>query len=168
MNLFLVRHAIAVAREEFDGSDDALRPLTKRGRERMRLAVKGLRRILPGIDILATSPLVRARETAEIIAAGIPSCPQPSDVEALIPEANPLDLAAWLGEQENGANIVAVGHEPSLALATSWLLAGVDGPFLSFKKGGVCRLSFDEPPGPASASLLWLLTPRQLRRMSRS
>ena len=68
MNILVIRHAIAADRErhaeQHDGEDDGLRPLTARGRKRMREGARGLRRLVPKIDLLATSPLTRAAQTA--------------------------------------------------------------------------------------------------------
>ena len=71
MQVLVVRHAIAEQREEFarTGKDDSQRPLTHDGRRKMRRGAVGLRAVVPAIDVLATSPLLRAVQTAEILAA---------------------------------------------------------------------------------------------------
>jgi phosphohistidine phosphatase len=171
MDLLMIRHAIAERRAEFGqgpgAAGDELRPLSARGRERMRRAARGLERLVPEVDALATSPLVRARETAEILAERIEGFPAPTLLDGLAPDGRWDDLLAWLREREPGARIAWVGHEPSLSTSASRLLSGLDRSFLTFKKGGVAHLAFDGPPAPGAADLLWLVTPGQLQRLGR-
>lgn len=162
----MIRHAIAEPGGGPEGVPDALRPLSARGRVKMRRAARGLERLVPELDGLATSPLVRARQTAEILAEDLEGFPSPAVLEALAPDGRWEDLVAWLGGQEPGARVAWVGHEPSLSTAASRLLSGLDRSFLRFKKGAAALLAFDAAPAPGAARLLWLATPGQLRRLS--
>ncbi len=163
----MIRHAIAEPREESPGDDEELRPLNDRGRRRMRLAARGLSYLVPELDVLAASPLLRAGQTAEILAKELVRCPPPTVIEELTPGAASAGFLSWLERQEPAARVAVVGHEPSLSLAASWLLSGLDRSLVAFKKGGAALLTFDGAPASAGARLLWLLTPGQLRRIAR-
>ena len=166
VQLLLIRHAIAEDRLSSDasGASDAARPLTARCRRRMQRASAALVVMLPAMDLLVSSPLVRARETADIIAFEYPNVRRHVSCE-LAPAGRREELAAWLDAQ--GVETAAlVGHEPDLGDLASWLLADRAPGFISFKKGGACLLECRRPTGPASASLRWLLTARQLRVLS--
>ena len=168
MLLLIIRHAIAVEREEFarSGQDDSLRPLTDEGRAKMRKVTQGLTRLIPGVDVLATSNLTRATETAAIVATAYDGM-EAVVVDALSPERQPAAFLQWLRGQKLQAVIAAVGHEPHLGTLASWLLAGKDRSFITFKKGGICLLEFARTPRAGDAALHWLLTPRQLRDLAR-
>lgn len=171
MQLLVIRHAIAEDREEFArmGEDDALRPLTTEGRRKMRRVARGLRREVPALATLASSPLVRAYQTASIVAEeyGIGAV-EIADVFA--PEV-PLEGAlGWVADAAHAAagdEIVAVvGHEPHLGAFVTMLLAGREEPMLELRKGGACLLDLPSSPRPGEARLLWLATAGQLRRLA--
>jgi phosphohistidine phosphatase len=169
VKLLLIRHAPAEDREEFarTGRDDGERPLTARGRERMQRAARALPGLLPRLDAIATSPLVRARETAEIVARAYGG-PEPVAVAALAPGRRPEELAEWLGGCAGAESLAAVGHEPDLGRAITWLLCGRSRSLLELKKGAAVLLDLSEPIGRSSAVLLWALQPGQLRRLPAS
>jgi len=167
MRLLLIRHAIAEEREDFarTGKDDRLRPLTDEGRKKMKQAARGLRSLVPEIDLLATSPLTRAAQTGAILDSvfgGIDVV----EVDELSPETTPEELLRWL-RQQKGKLIAGVGHEPSLSQILGWLLTGTDRRLFAFRKGGACLLEFgDGEPAAGTATLLWALTPAQLRMLA--
>lgn len=166
MKLLLIRHAIAEESEDFakTGKDDRLRPLTDEGRKKMKQAAKGLREIAPQIDLLATSPLTRAAQTGAILDSVYGGLKE-VEIEELAPEATPNDFLRWLRKQEAEC-IAAVGHEPSISLILSWFLTGTERRVHSFRKGGACLLEFTGEVGAGTATLLWALTPAQLRDLS--
>ena len=169
MKLLVIRHAIAEERDEFafTGRPDSERPLTKEGRDRMRRAAAGLAEVVERIDVLATSPWTRAAQTADIVAAaygGIDVAP----VEELTAEHAPDDLLPWLREQGDESTVAIVGHEPHLGFLVGWLLTGRHESFVELKKGAACLLSFDDPPAPGNATLLWALAPAQLRALRKA
>lgn len=169
MQLLLVRHAIAMEREEFEptGLPDSERPLTAAGRVKMAEACRGLRREIESLALLASSPFLRARETADIIAAAYPSV-QRAETPTLIPEEPPLAFARWLAAHESEGSdgvIAAVGHEPHLGDLAAWLIAGDATGALAFRKGGAALIEFDDAPLKGSGVLRWLMTPGQLRRL---
>lgn len=165
MQLLMIRHAIAETPEEFaaSGADDGLRPLTKDGRRKMAAGAKGLRRLVPALDVLAASPLVRAQQTAAIVAeryGDIPIVTTP----ALQPDGKPSAFLSWLRTQE-GDVVAAVGHEPHLGVLVTWLLTGLAESRVPLGKGGACLLEFASRPQKGDAKLRWALTPGQLRRI---
>ena len=167
MQLLIIRHAIAEDREAFaaSGQDDSERPLTKDGRKKMRRAAAGLAEVAPAVDLLATSPFVRATQTADIIAAALRRPPTHS-VDALTPERPASDFVKWLQEVEDAAVVAAVGHEPHLGRLVGWLATARKQPFMELRKGGACLLDLGAAPAPGTAHLVWALTPKQLRRLA--
>ena len=166
MKLLLLRHAIAEDQEEFSrtGKDDRLRPLTPEGRKKMKQGAKGLRTIVPGIDLLATSPLTRAAQTGAIVDSIYGGLAE-VEIEELAPEATPADFLRWLRKQK-AETVAVVGHEPSISLILSWLLTGTERRIFSFRKGGACLIEFTGEVGAGTATLLWTLTPGQLRDLA--
>jgi len=163
--LLLVRHAIAEDRGEFarSGRPDGERPLTAKGIRRMRLAARGLREELAELAVLATSPLVRAVETAEILAEAFDGI-RVERVNALA-QGPPDAVLAWYRGVAEAGTVAAVGHEPYLGAWASWLLAGPAADFVAFKKGGACLLEFPGRIEPGGAVLRWHLGPSQLRAL---
>jgi phosphohistidine phosphatase len=167
MRLLIVRHAIAEERQDFHGrsADDALRPLTADGAAKMRRGARGLRQLVPELEVLSTSPLVRARQTAEILAEAYPGVPI-EVAEPLAPGHPPAEALEWLRRRRVAA-AAAVGHEPGLSFLASWLIAAGERSALELKKGAACLV--DLPRLAAGAgTLLWLAPPRMLRRFGES
>ena len=167
MQLLVIRHAVAEEREEFakTGEPDEQRPLTPGGSRKMRIAARGLPRLVQEVDILATSPLVRAADTAAIVAEVYGKL-TPELLEALRPRARPQTFLRWLRGQPATCTVAIVGHEPHLGRLVSWLLASGEGSFVQLKKGGACLLELPERPRAGAATLKWLLTPWQLRQLA--
>jgi phosphohistidine phosphatase len=166
MQLLVIRHAIAEEREEFaaSGRDDSERPLTKHGRRQMKRVAKGLRRTLKSIDVLGASPLVRAQQTAAIVAEEYGEMPV-ATVPSLAPESEPEEFAAWLGRQRLAEVVGAVGHDPHLGMLVTWLLAGRMEPRVEIEKGGAVLLEVEGAPRDSCATLLWALAPGMLVRL---
>lgn len=164
MDLLIIRHAIATERDAHSGADDDARPLTDEGRKKMRRVAQGLRTIVPKIAVLASSPLVRARETAEIVADAYGGLPVEA-VPALRPATPPAALADWLNHRETDEVVAVVGHEPHLSTTVGWLLSGTPRSLIELKKGAACVLAADQTWGPGTAILRWALSPGQLRAL---
>ena len=166
MKLLVIRHAIAEDRDKFaeEGQSDDQRPLTESGERKMKKAAKGLHSVVDGIDHLATSPLTRAGQTADIVSSEF-DIGGAEVIPSLVPEAKPEDFAAWLASQTGKDVIAIVGHEPHLSSLVTWFLTGAPGSRIELKKGGACLVEFDSTPTAGSGTLLWLMTPRQLRRL---
>ena len=166
MQLLVIRHAIAEDRATFarSGLDDAQRPLTEEGRDRMALAAAGLRSLVGKLDLIVASPLTRARQTAEVVAEAYDGMPVETSV-VLSPGHQPEDVIQWLEHHAAHERIAIVGHEPDLSDLVSVLLLDEGASFFVFKKGGACLLDFAGRIGPGDATLRWLLRPKQLRAL---
>jgi phosphohistidine phosphatase len=161
MDLLVIRHGQAEPRGE--GGSDASRRLTDDGRKKLRRSAKGLRRLVPELDGLISSPLVRAVETAGIVSEAYGGLAV-EESPFLEPEREPKELGGWLAERSAGT-LAIVGHEPLLSHAVSWFLSGLRTSFLDLKTGGACLLSFPDEIGAGRARLIFAVTPWQLRRM---
>jgi len=162
MQLVLIRHARAEERMLF--KRDRTRALTQDGQRRMRKAARGLHALLPGLTLIATSPLLRARQTAEIVAAVYPGIDTVS-LPALSPGVAPRAVLAWLRAQPADATLALVGHEPDLGLLAGWLLSGKQTGFVQFKKGAAALIEFADAPAAGKGTLAWLLTAAQLAEL---
>jgi len=165
VNLLVVRHGIAIEREDWQG-DDELRPLTDDGVRKMRKAADGLHAIIDVIDIVAASPLVRAQQTAHLVAEPF-GLTQVETLETLQPEADPDDLISWLADFGESDTIAIVGHEPHLSTLVTFLMTGQRRSRIELKKGAACMLRFDDTARAGDAILVWALPPAQLRALAR-
>lgn len=166
MDVLVVRHAIALDRAEAEaqGVPEAERPLTSEGRTRMKGVARGLAKRVPELGALISSPWLRAKETAALLAAryrGLDCI----ETEALLPEAEPQALRQVLLEHAHHGVVAVVGHEPHLSGWVSWCLTGETRPLLALRKGGACLLRFDGPLAAGGGRLEWLLTPALARRL---
>ena len=166
MKLLMIRHAIAEEREDFarTGKDDRLRPLTDEGRKKMKQNARGLKKLAPDIDLLATSPLTRAAQTGAVLDSVFDGLNE-VEIEELSPEADPQQFLRWLRKRKEEC-VAVVGHEPSISLILSRLLTGAERRIFAFRKGGACLLEFPDDVGAGEATLLWALTPAQLRALA--
>lgn len=166
MKLLLIRHAVAEEREDFarTGKDDSLRPLTDEGRKKMKQAARGLKSLVPEVDLLATSPLTRAAQTAAILDSVYGGLNE-VEIGELAPEVSPVEFLSWLRRQTPEV-VAAVGHEPSISLIVSLLLTGTEKRVFAFRKGGACLLEFAGEVGAGTATLLWALSPALLRYLA--
>jgi phosphohistidine phosphatase len=130
----------------------------------MRKGANRLRSQLDTIDLLASSPQLRARETAEIVARAFGNLPVLERPD-LSPD-NPLEpTLTWLGTPPTTDTLALVGHVPQLTLLAGILITGMPQPLFSLKKGGVALLDFTTTVEPGAGRLIWLLTPAQLRSL---
>jgi phosphohistidine phosphatase len=167
MKLLVVRHAAAADKDEFarTGKSDDLRPLTPAGKREMRDVARGIREVVSEVHALATSPLVRAVQTAEILGDAYDR--KPVSVEWLRPEAPYEDFAQWARSHREKEMVAIVGHEPHLSGLVSWLLASSKQSLLELKKAAACLLEVEDASGPSSATLLWSMAPKHLRAIGR-
>ena len=168
MKLLVVRHALAEDRVAFaaTGATDALRPLTVRGTERFALAAKGIARVAPTLELIASSRLLRAVQTAEAIFAEC-GADDTALVDELDPSAPPEAVERWLSKRE-ARRACIVGHEPNLGLFVSWLLGAGDGEeCVRLGKGSACLVELHGKPSPGAGQLLWLLDEKHLRDLGR-
>jgi len=166
VHLYLVRHGIAVPYGTPGVSSDASRKLTPAGVKKIRRSAQALARLRVVIDEIWTSPLVRARQTAELLAEELTSKAPVRVVDALRPDGEFNALTDELQQHLEQAGIAMVGHEPDMGQLASYLLTGVRSSNLRFKKGGVaCIEVYDLKPPTPRCQLRWLLTPKQMGAM---
>ena len=124
MQLLVVRHALAEEREIFvqTGKPDDMRPLTSKGKSKMRKNAQGIVKLVPHINVLATSPLVRAMQTSEILLKEYLNTPQET-LAALSPRGAKQAVLTWLQAQPTQNVIALIGHEPDLGELVSWFLS---------------------------------------------
>lgn len=169
MELIIVRHGIAETLGKRNEFSDEKRLLTAEGRSRMREIVKGLTKLGIEVDSVVSSPLARALETAEILAAGIGF--NKKDIktsENLSPGSACEKLFAEIKSRPGAESIVLVGHQPDLGILISKVIHGTGYASLQLKKGSVCCVNVTETVPTLRGDLMWLLTPRQLRLLSKS
>ena len=162
--LYLVRHGLAEERGEL-WPDDSKRPLTEEGMSSLRKSARGLARLGVALDVVLTSPLVRTRQTAEIIAGGFDPRPAVVNVESLTPDGTYAAVVADLEKHARKNRIGLVGHEPAIGELAARLI-GSRHP-IEFKKGAVCRIDVDAIPPGGLGDLRWLLTPKILRSLKK-
>ncbi len=164
MQLYVVRHAEAEDAAP-RGGGDAARRLTSDGRRDFSRVVCGLAALEPELTRILTSPLVRARETAEILHEQLPG-PAPEEWPLLAPGGSLERLLLQL--RGAGDAVAVVGHEPGLGRLVSLAVAGCAGDGTPLRKGGVVRIDFDGTPKPGAGRLVWMMTPKLLRRVGRA
>jgi phosphohistidine phosphatase len=162
--LHLIRHGLAEERGDA-WPDDTKRPLTEQGMARLRRSARALARLGTIVDVVLTSPLVRTRQTAEIMAAAFSPHPSLTNVDALAPGGTPPAIAAEIEKQNRRHRILIVGHEPLIGELAAWLI-GARNP-IEFKKGGICRIDVDGSTLRGGGALRWMLTPKILRNLKK-
>lgn len=164
MQALLVRHAIAEDAAAFRGADRD-RPLSEEGRRRFRRGAEAIAALVPELALVATSPLVRARETAEMIVA---ACRRAKLCEsaALAPEGEAADVLTWLSSERAAAAVALVGHEPNLSRLEGLLLTGAERTLAEFRKGGAALIDFPDRIAAGRGVLAWHLTAGQLRELA--
>jgi phosphohistidine phosphatase len=166
MKLYIVRHAIAAPHGTPNMPDDD-RPLTEEGIEKMHQIAEGLRSLEYVPDLILSSPLPRARQTAEILVSVFE--PKRSNLKllhALAPSGSHRELyRAIASYKQKLESLMLVGHQPYLGEIAGEMAWGSPEHFLELKKGGVCVLELRDFGTPPSGSLVSLLTPSVLRRI---
>ena len=163
LEIYLVRHAVAAERGP-KYPDDRSRPLTPEGVKRFRESVKGLSKFGVEIDIVLTSPLVRARDTATLLASALKPKPSIEQVEALAPGGRHVAIVEAIKAAKRQRRIALVGHEPDLGEFAARLLGSRGG--VEFKKGAICLIDVDSATPGGPGTLRWFLPPRALRALS--
>jgi phosphohistidine phosphatase len=165
MDLYLVRHAIAFDRDPVTWAVDAERPLTPDGVTKFRQAARGLRTLVPKVDVVLSSPWRRAWDTALLLQSEA-KWPAPQSCDALT-GSDIAALLAAIAAHDEARSVALVGHEPHLsAFGTSLLFPLAEAAVIEMKKGGVAYIETAGPAAGSSAILRWLLPPRILRRLA--
>ena len=170
MNLYVIRHAIAVEAGNPKYEEDCQRPLTGKGKDKMKKIAQGLWEMETQMDLILSSPAVRAMETAKILANRLDIKKSRLIVTEHLEATGYADqlineIKEKYGDMEN---IALVGHEPYLSSLVSVLISGKTDSSLTLKKGGVCLLTTDALEYGKCASLNWLLSPSQLVQIGKN
>lgn len=166
MNLYLLRHGLAVEPGTPGFLQDAQRPLTPKGERKLEKIAAAMDNMSLSFDLALSSPHVRARQTAEKIVRRLKLKRGLEFSDALAPDGSFKKLIAVVNHFEpQPENLLLVGHEPSLSELISLLVSGHAGSSVLMKKGGLCKLSTGELRPGRCATLEWLLTPRQMLLM---
>ncbi len=164
MILYIMRHA--TAEEAASDGDDGARRLTSRSRDRMGEAAAGMRTLGLKFDVILTSPLARAAETAELVSAAYGNEPAPQVLPALATGVAPAEVVSALKQFARYGEVMVVGHEPQLSNLASLLLTGSnDLVHLRLKTGSCVSLELPQRFDRGGGELRWMLTHRQLRRL---
>jgi phosphohistidine phosphatase len=168
MNLYLLRHGIAAAKDDPAFESDSERPLTKKGLKKFRKAARGIERLGVSFDAILSSSLVRARQTADIVAEILGQESIVEEIPALAPDSSPEQLLSELSRLEGKEHLMLVGHEPFLGKLAGFLLMRRNDSDVQIplKKGGICRIEIDTVPPTQPGQMHWLLTPKQLRLLA--
>jgi phosphohistidine phosphatase len=160
MILYFLRHELAGDRTDWTG-DDRKRPLTTEGKERLARSARTLAALNLGLEAILTSPLTRARQTAEIAADGLGLKDSLSEDGRLGPGFGVESVSEILKEYPKAKALLLVGHEPDFSETVSALTGGSE---IVFKKGGLARVDLDDVSS-LHGSLVWLIPPKVLAGM---
>jgi phosphohistidine phosphatase len=167
MEFYLLRHGAAVERGAKGYEVDADRPLAAKGRKQVRYAVSALKNLGVSFDLILSSPFVRARETATLLAQSLKLSRCLELADELKPGTPPEKLIGRLtGLKHAPKRVLCVGHEPDLGELASWLLTGAPSERFPLKKGGLVRLDTPKLKAGQCAVLAWWLTPSQIKTLA--
>jgi phosphohistidine phosphatase len=167
MNLYILRHAIAIERGT-SGLEDAQRELTPEGAAKMTRIARGMSALDLQFDLILSSPYIRARQTADIVAEVFNLRDKLRFTENLVPGAEAEQVILEINKRyRKNENILLVGHEPMLSSLIAILISGDPSLSIVMKKGGLCRLVAPALVYSRCASLEWLLFPSQLVQLGR-
>lgn len=166
MELVIIRHGIAEEREDFakKGQEDYFRPLTLKGRKKMQKVAIQLRDVVKEFDLIVSSPLTRARQTAEILSQ-IYFETKVVEAPELVPGSPPQAFLKWIRIQAKTVKRIAiVGHEPHLSSFASYMLTGKEESFIDLKKSGIIGLEVEsfQTAEAGGAQLLYAVPPKFL------
>jgi phosphohistidine phosphatase len=162
MNCLLVRHGIAVEAEQWDGSEEN-RPLTEKGRKRVRQAAAGLATLGCKPTRLYSSSFVRAYDTARLLRTTLCPTLKVETRDELAVGASPEQILAVLRSCPADSMVVCVGHEPLLGELAGVLLCGKPITGMTLKKSGAALIHLPDGPKPGQGVLRWWLQPAHLR-----
>jgi len=167
MNVYLMRHGLAVERGTPGYNSDEERPLTPKGERKVLRVADALLKLEISFDAILSSPLLRAKQTAALLSREMKSKQKVQLTEHLAPGGNVKKLVYLIHHlRVVPENVLLVGHEPDLGELTAALLAGSKQVAIAFKKAGVAKLAVESLRAGQCATLEWLLTPRQLEMMA--
>ena len=166
MNLYILRHGIAVEHGARGYDRDADRPLTPKGERKLWRITEAMAALELTFDLILSSPYLRAKQTAEIVAEAFKVRKRLELSDSLTPDGDPKTLIEYLnGFQPAPESVLVVGHEPYLSGLISRLVSGGADFSVVMKKGGLCKMTAESLKHGRCAALEWLLTPKQMELM---
>lgn len=165
MEVYLMRHAIASERGLGEWKSDRERPLTDEGIKKMTRAARGLAAAGISFDRILTSPFVRARDTARIVAESQGTKIEIEEIDELASGFETEALFRVLRKIPDSTRLLLVGHEPDLGRLAARLIGLPASRALPFKKGGSVRIDLDGMPPSRPGTLVWMLTPSLARSL---
>jgi phosphohistidine phosphatase len=167
MELYLMRHGLAVERGTHGFEDDSARPLTPKGRRQLRKISAAIKKVNLDFDLILSSPFLRAKQTAEIVAAELKLKRRLEFSNSLAPGGEAASLFRQLERMKpSPGKLLLVGHEPDLSRLISLLITGGLQMQIDFKKGGLCKLDVEKLCAGKCATLAWLLTPKLMKSLA--
>ena len=166
MEIYVMRHAAARPPGSGPWRGDRERPLSPEGKASMKSAAAGLARAGVRFDRILSSPLVRAVQTARIVAEIAGGGTEIVETDQLAPGVNPQALLRSLGDPPNACSILLVGHEPDVGTLVETLAGARGAGHLSFNPGTMVRIDIDDPSLPGSGSLVWILSVESAARLA--
>jgi phosphohistidine phosphatase len=163
MELTILRHGIAVKRGP--GVQEPKRALTAKGAAKMHAIARAMNALSLEFDVILSSPWLRARQTAAIVAEELDAAKRLELSPLLLPAAELSDLVEQV-RAYNRDRVLLVGHEPALSTLISILTTGSEDAPILLKKGGLCRLDAGDLRYGQCATLAWLLTPAHMLLMA--
>lgn len=163
--VLVIRHAEAEepAHALIEGRSDAHRELTKDGRRKMRVGARGLAQVIEHLDHLISSPLVRAVQTADVLAEIFPGAKRQQHA-GLSPGFSPPALMGWIARHRG--TLALVGHEPDLSQWIGYMVTGEPRALVLMKKGACCCLEMPDSPLAGEAHIVWHMPLKQLRGLA--
>jgi phosphohistidine phosphatase len=167
MNIFILRHGIAVERGTKGFEKDSERPLTPKGKRQLKKSTAAMKKMKLHFDLILSSPYERAKKTAEIVAEGLKLKKRLKFSDLLKYESEPMELIGQLAQLKPApTDLLLVGHEPYLSRLISLFISGSEGMAMDLKKGGLCKLEAEKIRAGRCAHIEWLLTPKQMKAMT--
>jgi phosphohistidine phosphatase len=164
MVVYILRHGTAVARGSGVYPNDD-RPLTENGKRKMAMSAGGIAKVAGEVDVILTSPLIRAQETARIAARALGIKEKVEICKELLPGTSLKQTLVHLARYKRRKKIMLVGHEPELGHLASALM-GSHKTIVEFKKGALCAIEVSLLLPRRSGKLLWHLQSKHLRALS--
>src|SRR5689334_22884591 len=143
LELYIIRHGLA-GKSLPKTTEDAVRPLTKKGKVQLKKVAKGLKKRKISFDVVVSSPLLRAKETAEIAQDYCGNSAKVKLAKELLPESSFPDLVQFINKLKKAKKVALVGHEPFLSGFASYCLSKSKASFLTLKKAGILKLEFED------------------------
>lgn len=166
MEIYIIRHGDAIDRGDPQVTGDAMRWLTDEGRDEVAISARLLAKLGVAPDLALTSPMVRARQTAEIVTGLIGPASGPEVSEHLVYGGSLAGVLEDILRHGQPRNVVLAGHMPSVGELAGYLAWGMPEADVRFRTGEVCRIDLpDESPTPGSGDLRWLIPPKIARKL---